>query len=99
MNNLIKSRIQKGAFWLITNSSSWCKQYKKKYDHKKYVAHLKLYESLVNSAKAQGIDEEDCLKISSDLKVSEMSDDMVVVYLCGKEVKSRFNTNTKLPTL
>ncbi|RMD71461.1 MAG: hypothetical protein D6822_02830 [Cyanobacteria bacterium J149] len=87
-------RILNGAVWLITHSYGWCQQYGKVYDPKKYVAHLHLYERLVDKAKEKGMSEEKCLQITSGLKVSEMSEDLILVYLCESNLKSRNKSNT-----
>lgn len=85
----IKNRILNGAVWLITNSYGWCMQFGKNYDPQSYERHLRLYEQLVDQARSLGIKEDECLQTESGLKVSEMSDDLILVYLCKSMLKNR----------
>lgn len=89
----LKLRIRNGAFWLLTHDYAWCQRWGVPYDEAKWLKHLSLYETLVDSLKALGGTEQECLQISDDLTVANMSTDMVLVYLCGMDVKSRLTSN------
>ena len=57
----IALRIRNGYTWLKLNSEQACELKGEQYNEDKWIRHLKMYEQLVDQAKAMGIEEQDCL--------------------------------------
>lgn len=74
----IAQRIRNGYTWLKLNSEQACELKSEQYDEAKWIRHLKMYEQLVDQARAMGIEEQDCLpQVVDDMTHDEVLAEML----------------------